>query len=170
MTHPSTASATDPATGPAAPVPPPRPPVRWATAAELSSAELYGILRLRTDVFVVEQACPYPELDGRDLEPGCRHAWIEQDGRVLSTLRLLVDGSADGSVLFRIGRVVTAADARGQGLSAALLRAALDRCGPAAPVVLDAQAHLEGWYGRFGFVRTGETFLEDGIPHVPMRR
>ncbi|MGQ1837804.1 GNAT family N-acetyltransferase [Kocuria turfanensis] len=57
----------------------------------------------------------------------------------------------------------------GGAFSAALLRSALARCGP-APVVLDAQAHLEGWYGRFGFARIGETFLEDGIPHVPMRR
>ncbi|MFC4904684.1 MULTISPECIES: GNAT family N-acetyltransferase [Kocuria] len=161
-----TDSVTDSVGGRPGPVPP---PVRWATAAELSSAQLYGLLRLRTDVFVVEQACPYPELDGRDLEPGCRHGWIERDGRVLSTLRLLVEDTPDGSALLRIGRVATAADARGQGLSAALLRAALARCGP-APVVLDAQAHLEGWYGRFGFARAGETFLEDGIPHVPMRR
>ncbi|WP_370831921.1 GNAT family N-acetyltransferase [Kocuria sediminis] len=165
--------AADVLTGPVAASAPGRPgvppPVRWATAAELSSAQLYGLLRLRTDVFVVEQACPYPELDGRDLEPGCRHGWIERDGRVLSTLRLLVEDTPDGSALLRIGRVVTAADARGRGLSAALLRSALARCG-AAPVVLDAQAHLEGWYGRFGFVRAGETFLEDGIPHVPMRR
>jgi ElaA protein len=134
--------------------------------ADLDPVTLYRILALRTDVFVVEQNCPYPELDGRDLEPAARQLWAaDDDGTVLATLRLLED--ADG--VSRIGRVATAKNARGGGHAAKLMEHALELAG-ARPVVLDAQTYLEGWYARFGFVRDGDEFVEDGIPHVPMRR
>lgn len=138
------------------------PSVHAAAARDLDPVTLYNILRLRTDVFVVEQRCAYPELDGRDLEPGARQLWIEQDGAVLATLRLLTD--PDGTS--RIGRVSTAVTARGAGLAAALMRRALELAD--GTVVLDAQAYLQGWYARFGFIPTGEEYVEDGIPHVPM--
>jgi ElaA protein len=141
------------------------PPVHAAATADLDAVTLYRILRLRTDVFVVEQQCPYPELDGRDLEPAARQLWIERDGQVAATLRLLRD--PDGTA--RIGRVATAPDARGAGLAAELMTRALELAGP-GDVVLDAQRPLEAWYARFGFARDGEDYLEDGIPHVPMRR
>ena len=131
---------------------------------EMTPRQLHDLLKLRIDVFVVEQECAYPELDGRDPAPGTRHLWIEQDGAILTALRILDDGAA-----WRIGRVVTRADARGAGLSAALLQAALERCA-GRPVVLDAQARLEPWYARFGFEPAGPQFDEDGIAHVPMRR
>ena len=130
---------------------------------------LYAILRLRVAVFVVEQACAYPELDGRDVEPGAELLWATESGDVLATLRVLHD--ADGAL--RVGRVATAPAARSQGAASLLMRAALDRCAEidaSAPVVLDAQAHLASWYGRLGFEVDGEPFDEDGIPHVPMRR
>ena len=141
------------------------PTVRDAATADLDAVTLYRILKLRTDVFVVEQQCPYPELDGRDLEPTARQLWIEGDHYVLATLRLLRD--PDGTA--RIGRVATAQDARGAGLAAELMTSAMELAGE-GEVVLDAQSYLEGWYARFGFVRAGEEYLEDGIPHVPMRR
>jgi ElaA protein len=136
--------------------------------AELDGSTVYRILKLRTDVFVVEQECAYPELDGRDLEPAARWFWIADpdSGAVLATLRLLRD--PDGSA--RIGRVATAVAARSDGLAAQLMRAALAEAGPAIDVVLDAQSHLRGWYSRFGFAVSGDEFIEDGIPHVPMRR
>lgn len=137
--------------------------LRRAAFADLDPHTLYGLLRLRVDVFVVEQACPYPELDGRDAEPSARHHWVEEDGRVLATLRVLEEDGGES----RIGRVATTAEARRRGLAAALLRAALAELSP--PVVIDAQAHLAGWYARFGFARSGEDFLEDGIVHTPMR-
>lgn len=140
--------------------------VRDAVPTELDMATAYRILRLRVDVFVVEQECPYPELDGRDLEPSARWVWAESDGRLLGTLRILRD--ADGSA--RIGRVVTDPAARSSGMGAVLMNRALELVGPEVRLVLDAQAHLEGWYARFGFGRSGEPFLEDGIPHVPMSR
>jgi len=135
------------------------------TPAELSSATVYQILRLRVDVFVVEQQCPYPELDGRDLEPGARWLWASEDDRLLATLRILRE--PDG---YRIGRVATAAEARSRGLAGRLMRHALELLGDRAAITLDAQSPLEPWYGRFGFVRSGDEFIEDGIPHVPMRR
>ncbi len=136
--------------------------LHWATFAELDAATLYRLLRLRSEVFVVEQACPYPDLDGRDLEASTRFAWIEVDGEVVAALRVLDDGAA-----LRIGRVATGATHRGQGLAAALLQAALART--TGPVVLDAQSYLQAFYEGYGFVVTGGEFLEDGIPHVPMR-
>lgn len=139
--------------------------VRSATFAELDVATLYAILRLRSDVFVVEQRCTYRDIDGRDTEPTTRHLWIAGgDGAVGAYVRTLDEG---GDVT-RIGRVVTAPELRGQGLADRLVRHAVE----AAPgaVVAAVQARLTGWYGRRGFVVDGPAFVEDGIAHVPMRR
>ena len=140
------------------------PVLRRARFAELSGGEVYGLCRLRVDVFVVEQECPYPELDGRDLEPDTEHLWFEAAGEPVATLRVLDDGDHR-----TIGRVATAAPARHRGLAARLLQAGLELCA-GQPVELGAQAHLEGWYERFGFRRSGPGYVEDGIPHVPMLR
>jgi ElaA protein len=137
---------------------------RAATFADLDTTTLYAILKLRVDVFVVEQNCPYPEIDGRDTEPGTRHLWLARDGRIDAYVRILVDGDA-----LRIGRVVTAPEARGQGLGAQLITEALTIVGN-RPSVLDAQAHLAEFYAKFGYRQTGPEYLEDGIPHVPMLR
>jgi ElaA protein len=139
--------------------------VHDALLRELEPATLYRILQLRTDVFVVEQDCAYPELDGRDLEDDARQLWIEHDGAVAATLRLLAD--LDGAA--RIGRVATRPDARGDGLAALLMTHALELA-VGHDVVLEAQTYLTGWYARFGFVPDGDEYVEDGIPHVPMRR
>lgn len=129
---------------------------------DIDAAALYAALCLRAEVFVVEQDCPYLDPDGRDLEPGVRHLWTPGPA---SYLRILDEGGG----LHRIGRVVTAPGARGRGQAAALMARALELVGD-GPVVLDAQAPLEGWYAGFGFARAGPPFVEDGIPHVPMRR
>ena len=125
---------------------------------------LYALLRLRVDVFVVEQECPYPELDGRDLEPTTRHVWIDEGGMPVACLRLLAE--PDGS--HRISRVATAVDQRHQGLAGLLV----DHVMATTPgrLVLDAQTYLEPWYVEHGFARTGDEFTDDGIPHVPMER
>lgn len=137
--------------------------LRGAAFSDLDPHTLYAILRLRAEVFVVEQDCAYLDADGRDAEPDAHHLWLERDGAVVSALRVLRDAGGE----WRIGRVVTAPAARSGGLAGRLITAALDRCG--RPVVLDAQAHLAQWYGGFGFEVVGEEFLEDGIPHLPMR-
>jgi ElaA protein len=135
--------------------------------ADLETATLYALLKLRVDVFVVEQECAYPELDGRDTEPGTRHIWLTSGDprKPLAYLRLLAE--PDGSM--RIGRVVTAPEARGGGLAKRLLVAALE-VDPSAPTVLDAQSHLVAFYTSLGFRPDGAEFVEDGIPHVPMLR
>lgn len=138
--------------------------VRDAATADLDARTLYAILALRSAVFVVEQDCVYLDPDGRDLEPASRQLWVERDGTVVATLRMLRD--PDGTA--RIGRVATAMHARRTGLAEALMRRALELV-PAGEVVLGAQAYLEDWYGKFGFVRDGESYMEDGIPHLPMR-
>ncbi|MFK5635693.1 MULTISPECIES: GNAT family N-acetyltransferase [unclassified Ornithinimicrobium] len=144
------------------------PTVRSATLRELDPVTLHDLLRLRVDVFVVEQACAYPEIDGRDAEPTTQHLWVEVDGAPVATLRVLRDESASPGA-WRIGRVATHADHRGRGYAAALVAESLRRIGDAR-VEIEAQTYLEEWYRRFGFVRTGPDFLEDGIPHLPMRR
>jgi ElaA protein len=138
--------------------------VRSAHFADLDAATLYDLLRLRVDVFVVEQTCPYPELDGRDREPGTVHLWVAHDGHPVSYLRILDDGDHA-----RIGRVCTDRAHRGAGLSARLVAAALEAIGD-RPCVLDAQSHLVHFYARWGFREAGEEYVEDGIPHTPMRR
>lgn len=137
--------------------------VRCAQFADLGTATLYAILKLRVDVFVVEQRCIAPELDGRDGEPGTSHCWIEEDGEIIAYLRILAEPSGS-----RIGRVVTASAKRRRGHASALLRYALARATP--PVVLHAQVHLKHWYARFGFEPVSAEFLEDGIPHLRMCR
>ena len=132
----------------------------------LDAETMYRILQLRVAVFVVEQQCPYPELDGRDLEPDTEWLWATEHGRLAATMRLLRE--PDGAV--RIGRVATEQAVRSKGIAGRLVEFALQRLGDSAEIVLDAQSPLEGWYQRFGFVRCGPEFVEDGIPHVPMRR
>lgn len=145
--------------------------VQRGWAADLHASTLYRILRLRVDVFVVEQRCPYPELDGRDLEPATRHFWVcGDDEAVIATLRLLEDApDPHGVTTFRIGRVCTDREHRGRGLTKRLMQAALSEVGD-RPCRLDAQTHLTAMYASFGFMVAGREYVEDGIPHVPMHR
>lgn len=135
-------------------------------AADLTPQQLYAVLRLRVEVFVVEQSCAYRELDGLDLAPGTRHFWLEQErtGDVVAYLRLTEDAGE-----YRIGRVCTARQARAHGFSRRLMEAALAEVGDAS-CVLDAQTYVSDFYASLGFQAVGGEFLEDGIPHVSMRR
>ncbi|GGF20293.1 GNAT family N-acetyltransferase [Williamsia phyllosphaerae] len=136
--------------------------VHHAPLAQVDQHTLYRIMALRVAVFVHEQRIiDEIELDGADLLPTTELFWMaDDDGEVTATLRVLVD---DG---VHIGRVATAASARGRGRAGQLITAALQAY-PGA-VEISAQAHLEAWYGRFGFVRAGENYLDAGIPHVRM--
>jgi ElaA protein len=129
----------------------------------LDGPTAYAVWRLRQDVFVVEQACPYPDLDGRDAEPGTRHVLLRDDDLLLGYARVL-----DDSEHWRIGRVVLDPAARGRGLADLVMKEALD-IAKGRDVVLDAQSPLAGWYATFGFEVDGPEFLEDGIAHLPMR-
>lgn len=135
----------------------------------IDARTFYGIAQLREMVFVVEQECPYLELDGRDLEASTVQLWAaDAAGRVAATVRVLNDDH-DEPGLRRIGRVVTHPDWRGRGVAAAVMAAAIETCDGGA-IQIDAQSHLAGWYAGFGFEANGPEFVEDGIPHTPMRR
>ena len=139
--------------------------------SELSKAELYALLALRTRVFVVEQNCPYLEVDGQDLLGDTCHLLAWQGDELLAYLRLLDPQRHAGDVV--IGRVVIAPAARGDGLGHQLMERALQACTerwPGQPVYLSAQAHLRNYYGRYGFLPVTEVYLEDDIPHLGMRR
>lgn len=137
--------------------------------AGLTTAQLYALLRLRSEVFVLEQACVFLDADGLDLDAWHLMAW---DGdRLLAYARLLAPGvKADAPV---IGRVITAAAARGTGLGHGLAAQAVRHCEglwPGQGITLFAQSQLQTFYARAGFVAVGEDFIEDGIPHREMHR
>ncbi len=137
-------------------------------AADLSTAMIYALLRLRVEVFVVEQNCPYQELDGHDLDRTTRHYWLAPAGGLedpQATLRLLEPTEGQ----FRICRVCAAPQARRQGGVRRLLEAALGEMGD-APCVVDAPLDCVELFGAFGFVVDGPESTEGGMPHVPMRR
>lgn len=136
--------------------------IRDARVRDLTPEQVYRILALRIDEFVVEQQCAYADADGRDLEPGSRWVWATDGDQTVGTLRILRDGET-----FRVGRVATARSHRGRGIAGDLMVHALRLCD--GEVVLDAQTYLRRWYAGFGFEQRGEEFVEDGIPHVPMR-
>jgi ElaA protein len=143
--------------------PEPQVELRVASFRDLDTTTLYAILKLRTDVFVVEQKCAYPELDGRDAEPGTRHVWLSRGDDIAAYLRILDDGQVQ-----RVGRVVVAPGERGAGHASRLMTSALTVIGNRTSV-LEAQAYLVRFYAKFGYVQTGPEYVEDGIPHVPMR-
>lgn len=132
------------------------------TFNELTTRELYNLLALRTEVFVVEQDCPYQEVDGKDIM--AHHYWIEEDGTIVAALRVLV-----AETPIAIGRVVTKPSHRGRGYSRRLMETAVVDFGQ-KELYLQAQTYVEPFYASFGFSRTSEEYLEDGIPHVDMVR
>ncbi|SFK20836.1 ElaA protein [Pseudovibrio ascidiaceicola] len=136
---------------------------------EFSVEQLYALLKLRCDVFIVEQQCAYPDIDG--LDPVSKHILVMNDaGHILGALRILLKYE-DGDV-FKISRVLVSKDARGQGIAGKLMNAALSYCAATnddARVELQAQDYLQDFYGGLGFYATSETYLDDGIPHIDMR-
>jgi ElaA protein len=142
-----------------------------STFDALSPRRLYAVLRARVDVFVVEQHCAYPELDGFDLD-ALHLVGAAPDGEVVAYARLLAPGVRFDEVA--IGRVLTRV--RGEGLGRALMERALVEADRAWPGVgsdvpwcrIAAQAHLEGFYASLGFEVASAPFDEDGIPHVEM--
>lgn len=137
----------------------------------LTTAELYSILKLRTDVFFVEQKIDEEELDNRDQEPTTVHYWIADDaGEVIAYLRVLHDQIAQHRDAHRVpGRVVVRADRRGEGLAQLLFERMLQDFG-SEPLLLHAQEYVAPLYAKFGFVAFGEVYLEAGIQHISMYR
>ena len=135
--------------------------------AELTPHELYAIMHLRSEVFVVEQNCVYLDADGKDLSSWHLMGW---DGtQLVAYCRLLPAGLAFTEV--SIGRVVVDESYRGTGLGHEIMKQSMlfikEQYGD-VDVRLSAQKHLENYYGRHDFRSTGKEYLEDGIPHVEM--
>ena len=140
--------------------------------SELTTDELYELLALRAEVFVVEQTCPFQDLDGLDRRAGVWHLLGYQGEQLAAYARIMAPGIGDASGV-AIGRVVTSPQARGSGLGHALLGEAVQACEahwPGRSIWLGAQAHLQGFYGQHGFVAEGEGHIEDDIPHIGMRK
>jgi ElaA protein len=137
---------------------------------ELTRDELYALMVARQEVFVVEQTCPYLDADGADSR--ALHLWATDDVTpVLAYLRVFAPGVKGAEA--RLGRVLTTAAGRKQGLGRALMRRGIDVVGErfgAVPIRIGAQKYLERFYGELGFVSEGPDYLEDGIPHVDMVR
>jgi ElaA protein len=145
--------------------------IQWQLlpSQSLSIHQLYAILALRNQVFVVEQQCAYQDIDGLDLLADTYHVLGMQNGRLLAYARLL-DTEHTSSAL-RIGRVLVDARFRGQALGQALMQHVMQQLlqhWPDQHVYLSAQAHLQQFYAKFGFHRVTEPYLEDDIAHVGM--
>ena len=134
---------------------------------ELTNMELYNLLKERTLVFVVEQNCPYPEVDGKD--PFSYHLFKEDKGEIVAYLRIVPAGVTYQEA--SIGRVFVKKEYRGQGMAEELLKKGLDFIQnelKETEVKIQAQDYLRKFYGSFGFQPISETYLEDNIPHVDM--
>ena len=138
------------------------------TFDQLTTTEMYNLLSLRTAVFVVEQNCPYQELDGKDQV--AQHLWLENEaGEVVALCRLLPQGFSFAEA--SIGRVLVNPAYRGENWGRALVKAALEVLQQAGEdaVTIEAQYYLRDFYRGFGFVENSEPFDEDGIKHVNMK-
>jgi len=135
---------------------------------DFTASELYSVLKLRVDVFVVEQNCPYPELDNLDQQS--IHLLYREKGEVLAYARLVPAGVK--YELPSIGRVIVRQDARGRGLAKQLLERSIDYIREewqAAAIQLQGQVYLQEFYQSFGFQPISDSYDEDGIPHVDMK-
>ncbi|ACA88774.1 GNAT family N-acetyltransferase [Shewanella woodyi] len=146
--------------------------MQWSvlTFKQLNLDELYEVLKLRVDIFIVEQNCPYPELDNKDRDPQTRHLiGRNTQGDIVAYARILAPGVSypDSS----IGRVVVSEQARGGGVAHTLMQEAISLAAqywPENDIQLGGQEYLKDFYQKLGFDPVSEVYLEDGIPHLDM--
>lgn len=146
---------------------------QWSAYEELTREDLYAILARRQEVFIIEQQCIYPDLDGIDPHAWHLMGWDEKDGKreLLAYLRCVHPGIKYAEV--SLGRVLSAPAARGTGIGRALLAEALAnvaRVYPGEAIRISAQLYLEKFYASFGFVSIGMPYDEDDIAHIEMLR
>ena len=141
---------------------------------ELTLNQLYDFLKLRVDVFVVEQTCYYPDLDSNknqlDRDKETLHVLGYQDDTLVAYLRILALGQSYDDYI-SIGRVAIAEQARGSGLGHELMTEALNLCQqyfPKQDIKISAQEHLLNYYQNHGFEQVSKMYLEDDIPHIAM--
>lgn len=139
--------------------------------SQLTVQQLYALLQLRCEVFVVEQTCPYQDVDGDDLVGENRHILGWRDGELVAYARILKSEAEFEPVV--IGRVIVSRAVRGEKLGVQLMEQTLASClqhWPQKALYLGAQAHLQPFYARFGFAPVTDVYDEDGIPHIGMAR
>jgi ElaA protein len=146
---------------------------QWSAYEELSRDDLYAILARRQEVFVIEQQCIYPDMDGIDPHAFHLMGWGGADGKreLLAYLRCVHPGIKYDEV--SLGRVLSAPAARGTGIGRAMMAEALrhaERVYPGQAIRISAQLYLEKFYAGFGFVSVGAPYDEDDIPHIEMLR
>ena len=150
-----------------------------APLGQLAALDVHQLYKLRVDVFVHEQRCPYAEIDATDADPRTVHllAWDADSHDLLGTARVFPAAPTDAALAdapgAQIGRFALAPAARGTGLGHELFQAAVDlgeRMHPSQPLYLEAQAGLVDYYAAFGFTPVGELFNDEGVPHQPMLR
>jgi ElaA protein len=139
--------------------------------SQLTVPQLYALLKLRCEVFVVEQTCPYQDIDGDDLLGENRHILGWRDGELVAYARILKSEEEFEPVV--IGRVIISPAVRGEKLGYKLMEQTLASCQqnwPQKALYLGAQAHLQPFYAHFGFAPVTDVYDEDGIPHIGMAR
>lgn len=135
---------------------------------QLSTEQLYAVLRLRQEIFVVEQDCVYLDLDGQDQQ--AIHMFLSRGPDIVAYQRCLPPGISYPES--SLGRIVVQPDARGAQLGRDLVQRGIDhnlRHWPDNDICISAQAHLQGFYSSMGFIGEGQEYIEDGIPHRQMR-
>ena len=138
------------------------------TFSELTTAELYELIRLRAEVFVVEQDCVYLDLDNLDQQAW--HIIGTENGEILAYARILKPGDYYREAM--LGRIVTAKKARGKNYGRAIVKRGIEEINklyPESNIRIMAQSYLVKFYQAFGFIVASEEFLEDGIPHIEMQ-
>ncbi len=145
--------------------------IRWTLQqfSELTNSDLYELLKLRSAIFVVEQNCVFPDMDDKDYSSYHLCGWNNE--KLVAYTRLLPPGLAYENC--SIGRVVTAASVRRQGVGRILMKNSIEACQQlfsSQDIEIGAQLYLEKFYGSFQFKREGDVYLEDGIDHIHMRR
>jgi ElaA protein len=142
---------------------------QWRRYADLSPMEIHAVFGARQAVFIVEQNCPYLDMDGKDLAALHLIAWSGEE--VAAYLRLIAPGVSFPEP--SLGRIMTTSIARGDGVGRELVARGLEKIYelyPTLPTRIGAQAHLHKFYGSLGFVQASEPYDEDGIPHIQMLR
>mgnify|MGYP005812003335 CR=1 FL=1 len=142
---------------------------RLKTFVNLDVQELYAILRLRSEVFVVEQQCVFQDMDNKDQE--CYHLMAWEDGRLISYTRLVPPGVSYAEP--SIGRVVTSPTVRGRGMGKVLMEKSIEetlRLFGKTPIKIGAQLYLKHFYESLGFSQSSDIYDEDGIDHIEMIR
>ncbi len=146
--------------------------VKWHQVkfSQLSNDQLYELLKLRVDIFVVEQNCPYPELDDKDRDKQTYHLLgLDADGALLAYARVLAPGISYTES--SIGRVAVSQQVRGKGIAKPLMEQAIEtarQAWPKSDIKIGAQEYLLHFYQGLGFKPISDVYLEDGIPHLDM--